>query len=198
MSAAFRDIRERLQRSGRLEAMCAPPPSLLDHAGRAESERRRTGAYRRRPRWHNGGGVATVAMRTWSSVQWGAVLFLALIDGSGAVQCASATSKRHYFGAELRMSDRVVVLLCIEIVVQLVAMQLLFGDVAHVWPLCAFFVGVSVAMMRLVPTELRRPFGALAFLAASAAMRGASDWRGREWFPIVVCAKYFLSHFPHV
>jgi hypothetical protein len=194
---SFRDIRERLQRAGRLEAVCAPAPSLLDTLGGPNpsvGEHALTAA----------GLVGTVAAAwhcgdaQWSAAQWGATLFLALIDGSGAVQCASATSKRHYFGVERRMSDRVVVLLCGEIVAQLAAVQALFGDVEHVWLLSAFFVGVSVAMMRLVPLELRRPFGALAYLAAMAAMRGASDWRGREWFPIVVCAKYFLAHFPHV
>jgi nucleoside-diphosphate-sugar epimerase len=194
---SFRDIRDRLQRAGRLEAVCAPAPSLLDTLGGpnpSTGELALTAA----------GLVGTVAVAwhcgesRWSALQWAAVLFLALIDGSGAVQCASATSKRHYFGVERRMSDRVVALLCVEIVVQLVVMQALFGDIEFLWPLCAFFVGFSIAMMRLVPLELRRPFGALAFLAAFAAMRAASDWSGREWFPVVFCAKYFLSHFPHV
>lgn len=195
-AGSFRDIRDRLERQGRLQALLQPPLSLLDQLGGPNptlGEQALTAA----------GLVATVAAacvcgagHELTGAQWSAVLFLALIDGSGAVQCATAQSKRWYFAARGRMSERAMALLCVEVVAQLALMQWLFGDVAHVAALAALFVALTVAAMRLVDVGLQRPFGMLAYLVSMAAMRAASPWTGREWFPIVICAKYFCAHFP--
>jgi hypothetical protein len=88
-------------------------------------------------------------------------------------------------------------LLCVEIVLQLALMQWLFADVEHVLALSALFVAFTIALMRVVEKDLQRPFGMLAFFVTLAAMRASSDFEGREWFPVVLTAKYFLSHFPH-
>jgi nucleoside-diphosphate-sugar epimerase len=195
--SCFRDIRDRLDRSGRLQEVQAPELSLLDSLGgpnATRGERILTGA----------GLIAAVAAAIvcgrghgFSWAQWLTVTFLALIDGSGAVQCATVASKRWYFSADGRMSDRSMGLLCVEIVLQLALMQWLFADVEHVLALSALFVAFTIALMRVVEKDLQRPFGMLAFFVTLAAMRASSDFEGREWFPVVLTAKYFLSHFPH-
>ena len=137
---------------------------------------------------------------TFSPLQYVLSLFLAIIDGSAAVQTTTSQNKRHYHGPSGRLSRKTACIIAAEAAAQAILIGYTYtegADQASAFALraSAWLVGSSVVLYA-VPLHAQRPLSVLLLLATLGL--GETVWLpptpGVEWMRVVLPVKYLLSH----
>ena len=132
------------------------------------------------------------ALPSWSQSQYATALALAVIDGSAAVQCATAQSKRWYHPLTPRLAS-------------FIALEAVFQCALIGWMYCesesttfalagSTFFAVGSAALFACPLHAQRPLSLLLLLLAFALGRRAPATPGLEWARAVLPVKYLASH----
>ena len=134
------------------------------------------------------------ALPSWSHSQYATAIALAIIDGSAAVQCATAQSKRWYHP----LTPQLAKFIAFEAVVQCALIGWLYCEtesakLALVVHGSAFFAVASFALFTC-PLHAQRPLSLLLLLLAFALGRHAPPTPGLEWARFVLPVKYLASH----
>ena len=138
-----------------------------------------------------------MASLTWSPTQYATALAMAAIDGSAAVQTATAQSKRHWHaGGRLRLRTKL--LIVAEAIGQCALMGHVFAadvDAGRQWGLYSsiFFV-IALLALWTVPLHAQRPLSVLLYLASALAAPALPPLPGVEWARTVLPVKYLLCH----
>ena len=138
-------------------------------------------------------GVAHAdALPSWSRAQYTTAIALAVIDGSAAVQCATAQSKRWYHPLTPRLAS----FIALEAVLQCALIGYLYCEsesTTFAVAVAAFFAVASAALFAC-PLHAQRPLSLLLLLLAFALGRRAPPTPGLEWARVVLPVKYLASH----
>ena len=138
-------------------------------------------------------GIAhTDALPRWSQAQYATAIALAVIDGSAAVQCATAQSKRWYHPLTPRLAS----FIALEAVLQCALIGYLYCESESTTFALAgatFFAAGSAALFAC-PLHAQRPLSLLLLLLAFALGRRAPATPGLEWARAVLPVKYLASH----
>jgi hypothetical protein len=135
----------------------------------------------------------------FTPLQYVLALVIAVIDGSAAVQTATAQSKRHAHGPSGRLSAKFAGVIAFEAVAQAALIGYTFAPGAQAATFAlrasAWLAFVSLALF-VVPLHAQRPLSVLLFLA-TVGLDGAGalpPTPGVEWMRIVLPVKYILAH----
>ena len=141
------------------------------------------------------------AQPTWTRAQSTVACLVGLIDGSAAVQCTTAQSKRWYHAGG-RLSDKLHAVIAVETAFQCFLIGwmfaggawLVFGAVLSAW--FSFCIGCLWA----VPLHAQRPTATLLFLCGAALFSESIGVLprapGADWMPHLLAVKYLISHIP--
>ena len=132
------------------------------------------------------------ALPSWSHSQYATAIALAIIDGSAAVQCATAQSKRWYHPLTPRLAS----FIALEAVFQCALIGWMYCEsesIAFAVAASTFFAVGSAALFAC-PLHAQRPLSLLLLLLAFALGRRAPPTPGLEWGRAVLPVKYLASH----
>jgi hypothetical protein len=141
------------------------------------------------------------AAPTWTAWQRTVSIVFAVINGSAAVQCATAQSKRWYH-ADGGLSAGTHAVIAAETAVQCFAVGGVFTDspLAYGTLLSLWFVA-CIGALWVVSLHVQRPTAILLFCASTALLSenflGAlPEAPGASWMPYTLAIKYLVSHVP--
>ncbi len=132
------------------------------------------------------------ALPSWSHSQYATAIALAVIDGSAAVQCATAQSKRWYHP----LTPQLAMFIALEAVLQCALIGWMYCETEGTKFAVAgatFFAATSAALFAC-PLHAQRPLSLLLLLLAFALARRAPPTPGLEWARVVLPVKYLASH----
>jgi hypothetical protein len=134
------------------------------------------------------------ALPSWSRAQYTTAIALAVIDGSAAVQCTTAQSKRWYHP----LTPQLAKCIAFEAVVQCALIGWLYCETENAKLELAVhgsaFFAVASAALFTCPLHAQRPLSLLLLLLAFALGRRAPPTPGLEWARVVLPVKYLASH----